>query len=67
MTLFSFLIGFGFQEILVLFITFVLPIGIFILLRPLVIWYFKVDVKINLLKEQNALLKDIFDSQGGHK
>lgn len=35
--------------------------GIYLLLRPLVLWYFKIYTVVSELKENNALLREILD------
>ena len=35
--------------------------GIYLLLRPLVLWYFKIYTVVSELKENNALLREIRD------
>jgi len=35
--------------------------GIWLILRPLVLWYFKIYTLVSELKENNALLKEILD------
>lgn len=36
---------------------------VFLILRALVLWYFKIDVLVNLMKEQNAYLKKLSEKQ----
>ena len=35
--------------------------GVYLLLRPLVLWYFKIYTVVSELKENNALLREIRD------
>ena len=35
--------------------------GIYLLLRPLVLWYFKIYTVVSELKENNALLREMLD------
>jgi branched-subunit amino acid transport protein AzlD len=39
---------------------------IFILTRMLWLWYFKIDERTQLMREQNELLKAIFKQLGGN-
>lgn len=36
---------------------------VFLIIRALVLWYFKIDVLVNLMKEQNAYLKKLSEQQ----
>lgn len=35
--------------------------GVYLLLRPLVLWYFKIYTVVSELKENNALLREMLD------
>lgn len=35
--------------------------GVYLLLRPLLLWYFKINSLVSELRENNALLRDILD------
>ena len=39
----------------------VLGLGIYLVLRPLVLWYFKIYTVVSELQENNALLREIRD------
>lgn len=39
----------------------VLGLGIYLVLRPLVLWYFKIYIVVSELQENNALLREIRD------
>ena len=67
MKLFAFLSGIGFSEIFLVLLVVAFWIGLFLLLRSLMLWYWKIDTIITLMKEQKELLNDIYIQQGGHK
>ena len=35
--------------------------GMYLILRPLVLWYFKINTLVSELRENNALLREILD------
>lgn len=67
MELFAFMAGIGFGEIIALLVIILFWIGLFLLLRSVMLWYWKIDTIITLMKEQKELLNDIYIQQGGHR
>ena len=60
------------QTLISLLIFLVVLVGLFVLLRSLMLWYWKIDIiienqkqQIGLTKEQNSLLKQLSTKQGG--
>lgn len=60
------------QTLISLIIFLVVMVGLFVLLRSMMLWYWKIDIiienqkhQISLIKEQNSLLKQLFTKQGG--
>jgi hypothetical protein len=58
-TIFLFLAGFGLQEILGLFFFFVVIALLFIAIRSLVLWYYKIDTILQNQEKQIALLSEL--------
>jgi hypothetical protein len=58
---FLFLQGVGFQELLLLLLFPVFVFLIFLAIRSILLWYWKINNIENLLKEQNAILRAIHD------
>jgi len=40
---------------------------VFLLIRALVLWYFKIDVLVNLMKDQNEYLKRIYENNNTNR
>ena len=60
------------QTLISLLIFLVVLVGLFVLLRSLMLWYWKIDIivenqkqQIGLTKEQNSLLKQLYTKEGG--
>lgn len=60
------------QTLISLLIFLVVMVGLFVLLRSLMLWYWKIDIiienqkqQIGLTKEQNSLLKQLYTKEGG--
>lgn len=60
------------QTLISLIIFLAVMVGLFVLLRSMMLWYWKIDVmienqnqQIGLIKEQNSLLKQLSTKQGG--
>jgi uncharacterized membrane protein len=49
-------------SIILFIVIFIVVIGIFLLFRRLTIWYFKIDIIIENMEEQTAILKKIANS-----
>lgn len=50
-----------FYIVLLILLTIGVLIAIFLLLRGFILWYYKIDKRIQLLEENNELLKKILD------
>lgn len=55
--------GGGFVQIFALIFFLGFFIGIWILIRKLVLWYYKIDEKVNLQKRTNELLEELIKLQ----
>jgi hypothetical protein len=50
-----------FYSLLIVVLFIIVGGGIYLILRPLVLWYFKIYSIVSELKENNALLREILD------
>ncbi|MFT3796494.1 hypothetical protein [Flavobacterium sp.] len=56
--------SFGFGElVIVLLIIIAVNIGVFLIIRELILWYWKINKSIQLQEETNSLLRQILNSQ----
>lgn len=55
----------NFEEIKILLLLLAVVVVVFIVLREFVTWYWKINKRLELMEEQNQLLKNIFIQLGG--
>jgi len=61
-TMFCFLQGVGFQEIIILIITLAFCFGIFIAIRAVMLWYWKINTIVENQQTQIKLLQDLLSA-----
>ena len=51
------------EDLIILIVAIAVAILLFFVCREIICWYFKINERIRLLEEQNALLKEILGSR----